>query len=187
MNPNALIQKYGQALTIKRLVDVTTRGYIKSTKLNDVQARFNFSDLIARADSTIVAGDVLYDGTTYYLVAQVGPAAKGGVTQYLAGLLLTCNASVTIQKVAAGAFTTVKANVRCLITKSRLATPDDETGYRDRTRGNQAVNYIYMAASEGLLPSHFIVDGSRSLKVLNEISPYMAGGIVEAQAVIEEA
>jgi hypothetical protein len=187
MSCERLIRKYGVALTIQRTPTVTIYGNIKGASSNDIQSGY-FAELIATVPTVLLAdGEVIYDGSAYYLVVNVTKGTKNGVTQYLKSRLLLCNASVTIKKVAtgAGSFSTVSSGVKCLITKGGGVLQDDEIAYRERMRGDQSINYVYMAASAGLLPAHYITDGSRTLKVLNDISPYMAGGIIEAQAIVE--
>lgn len=183
-----LIKKYSKSLTLKRASgDVGTFGYIVSTKLNDIQNRSNLYDLIIVSDSGIVVGDVVYDGSRYYLTVTVADKTKQGNTAYIACMLLHCNVSVDIKRYVGGILTTVKSGVRCLLTKSRLDTLDDDAVYRkDRARGDQPVTYIYMSSTETLKKGDLIVDGSISLKVLNDLSLYTVKGLIEAQGVIQE-
>jgi hypothetical protein len=185
MNVSGMLTKYGQSLTVQRSPAVSTTGYLKGVESSDVQTRNNLMDFFVVADSNVVSGEVISDGTDYYLVVDANPVIKGDETLLIKGMVMKCNASVTIKKLTGGAWATVKSAVKCLITKSKLNLPDDEAGYRNKARGNQQINYVYMSASEELQGIHYIEDGSRTLKVLNDISPYIAGGVVEAQAILE--
>jgi len=188
MSCERLIRKYGVPLTIQRTPTTTIYGNIKGSTSNNVEDRYNFSELIGTLCTPLLTdGEVIYDsyGLRYFLAVDIIQGMKNGVTQYVKALLLRCNSTVTIQKLVNGVLTTVTANVHCLITKSRFRLPEDESMYRERAGGIQQMNFIYMAASAGLLPIHYINDGTRSLKVLDNISPYTAGGIIEAQAVLE--
>ncbi len=182
-----LIRQYGKLLTINRTPSVTAYVYLKPGSGDNPQRRYNFTEALAQSGKTIVAGEVLQDGTTYYLVANAEVLAEGSTERARKLLLLTCNGSVTVKKpnAAGSGWTTVASNVRCLITKARLDIPNDEVAYGERNRSNQPIIYVYMAASVGLTASCIIVDGTRNLKILDDVMPYLAGGIVEAQAVLD--
>lgn len=187
MNFDSVIKQYGSTLTIKGTTDVDTFGLISATKLNDVQNRHNIYDLITLSDSAIESGDVIYDGSRYFIVVTTEDHPYMGSIAYRSRMLLLCNASLTIQRYVDNILTTIKTSIHCMITKSRLSALDDDRLIRDSLTGKQEINYIYLSAGEDLQGNDFIVDGTRTLKILNDISPYVTQGILEAQATLGES
>lgn len=185
MNCDPKIERYGKALTVVRSPTVATYGIIRPNTGKDIQDRSNFFDAFLKYASALVPGEQVLDGTTYYLTAQADNVMKGAAGLYIKALLLKCNASVTISKLSSGSWTTVTSAVKCLITKAALRIPNDEAAYRERVRGSQDINYVYMAATQELYGGYSIADGTKTLKVLDSISPYLGSGIVEAQAILE--
>jgi hypothetical protein len=181
LNCNSLIERYGKSLNILRTATVQTKGYIRAHDTNDSQA-----DLIARYDSALVAGEAIQDGSDYYLTAQVSNVGKGSSNGYKKGILLICNASVTTQALVSGAYATVASAVHCLITKQRMTMPSDEALYREGPRSNEQVNYVYLSSAVVIGDGYYLLDGTRKLKILGEVSPYVWPGILEAQAILED-
>lgn len=185
MNCDALIEKYGRSLSILRTATVSTHGYLSDNTSMDVQSRAMFADLVVKYGSGLLAGEVIQDGSDYYLVAYVTDVGQRTGDGYKKALLLKCNATVTIQKLSSGAFVNVATGVHCVISKTMMSLPNDESRYRDRARGSQRINYVYLSSDEDLEGGYYIIDGSRTLKALDDISPYLTGGIIEAQAILE--
>jgi hypothetical protein len=184
MSYESMMKKYGIALTIERTVPYSTFGVIEYIKRINIQDRFNLSQITILPESNLQAGEIIFDGTYYYLSADIRLVRVGTKTLAIKGILLTCNASVQISNYVSGTLTKVVDGVKCLITKSSIGTSND-VAQIESGAGQQEVNYVYMAASVGLDSSHYLTDGSRLLKVMDGISPYMAAGIVEARATLE--
>lgn len=99
------------------------------------------------------------------------------------------NATVTVQRLRiienSKSLVTIATDVRCIIVpQKRYSQLDEDTIYRDK--GGETTSYnVYFASTEDVKPGDIINDGTTNLRLLNDVEPYIAGGLIIAPAVIE--
>lgn len=98
------------------------------------------------------------------------------------------NATVTIKRYVSQSLTIIKTGVRCAIVHSKLDINDDETFFRDqRIRGARGRIKVYMSSDEDVKKDDLIIDGNRTLMVLNDTFPYVAKGLIVLDVIEEQA
>uniref|UniRef100_A0A6H1Z8U1 Uncharacterized protein n=1 Tax=viral metagenome TaxID=1070528 RepID=A0A6H1Z8U1_9ZZZZ len=183
MYTESIIRRLGKSYTkVGSAMNTTFYGIIQGTKTSDIQNRHNIFEVIP--DLTLDKGDIIRDGSRYYLVVTAEDHVYQGGTEYSSNMLLFCNVNAIIKRYVNSVLTTIKSDVRCVVSKSRLVTADDDRLYQDRFySGIEPINFAYMSADEPIQKDDIIIDGSRTLRVLNDISPYIISDVVELQVI----
>ena len=190
------IRLSGRIVTIVRAAgNVTT--YMAAAELGNLVGKRKpdpFYDyevgMIFPSDSTIVEGDLILEGSIYYLAMSVSPTYLGADLQYYHGMLYKCNSVISIygyDSVTKKPDDLIKADVQCLITQVRAQSQDEDKNIVDRNyRGKLKPFQIFMRYTEGLTNVSAIVDqDSRRFRVNKQFDVFVASGIVQAQVILQ--
>lgn len=142
------------------------------------------------SDSTVVSGDLILQGSTYYLVMSVDQDYIGDDLQRYSCMLYECNSVVSLYSyndISRQHDTLVKAGVNCLITQVRASAQKEDKNIAIKGYGGKRQPFQYfMRDSEGLTNISTIVDqDNRSFKVNKQFDIFIADGIVQTQVIWE--
>jgi hypothetical protein len=137
-------------------------------------------------DSGVESGELLYDGTSYYLVASIIPVIMYGTVACYRGMLYMCNQTISIyayNSTTKMQDSLVSENIPCLITQGRnFGAGDDKSLMIDEYKGKQFPFDLYLQESSGLTRECRIItaDGNK-FKVQNDFDIFYSGGLIKTQ------
>lgn len=140
------------------------------------------------SDSGIVTGDLIQDGTDFYLVMSLSREGEFGETWAFQGTLFKTNSVVSLNKYATGTqiFSQTKTGVNCLITRAHaFRGAEDDMAVLSSRSGRGSLWTLYARTSEGIDKGHTITDqDARDWRVTADSDPSLAGGIFTADIML---
>lgn len=134
-------------------------------------------------DSSIVSGDIVSQGSDYYLAVNTLEDRRAGEFFYYRVRMYKCNSLVTIrsQNPTTKLFVDSSTNVQCLITQLSSETSEDKSIVVPQYSGRDKLFNCFMPSSKNLNKNQILVDASgRQFRVTENMDPLYAVGVVRA-------
>ena len=180
-----LLTGAGKTLTIIRAGgNKTVILYIKA-KLK-AAALYAREFLAEYEDDGLQEGDLLQDGSDYYLVPALQKIDVDVSQAIFKGFLYKCNSVVTVRQYNSGTkeYEDLTTDVNCLITDTLFSGDEDRNTImrRGTYRGRDIYYFLYIQSVSGFTKKTPVVDAmGRQFKVIDEMNPFFASGIIEAR------
>lgn len=154
-----------------------------TTRLVRAESRSILSTVLVAGASPVASGGLIVEpqSSARFLVAAVNSPRINGVAQLSELTCLKTNASVTIKRLVAGAWSTVGTAIACTLLRHQASDPSDKSLMVSQYTGSSVVVYGHFQASVGLQVGDQVIDGSRVYLVGHDIDPTSLPGLVIAR------
>jgi len=141
------------------------------------------------SDAGVVEGDLIQDGTDFFLVMSLSKEGEFGETWAFQGTLYKTNSLVSVNTYneSTQVFDPIKTGVNCLITRAHAfrGAEDDMAVALSSARGRGSLWTVYARVSEGINKDSILVDqAGREWRVSADSDPSVVSGVLVADVML---